>query len=417
MVNTRKIFMKKIWLAFAGICVILLSFCGCTNQSWSQQDWEEYTDDMGKWSSQLAGAFDSPVVACIDHTIAYPNGDHLCFYDTVEEKIVTSSPSSSEIEEFVGISAGKKYFYVLIDKRGPDELSDSLGQFYLRLYHPDASIYQEVPVPFKRMFVSDGIVYGYWDSDDYRLNGFERKTGHIEATHYLSEEKFLTDFSNKISDWNEMEGSTLQLGSKTFYAYPADNYMHNKMYYCDEKYLNKIQQFYFTEYVGGELVTPERMMDARYLKQMYSMMKKKEKNWVTYAWEVEGTLYGICNIYQNQPGFLAQMDTSCIDYSISFCYNENTDTFDKLDEYEDVELIYADGYCTLTHTVDSVYCKELVTGQEDKILDYDGAITVDVRDRLLYVARLGNELMGDSYMPVEQENYWGEGILLIKKLW
>lgn len=50
-------------------------------------------------------------------------------------------------------------------------------------------------------------------------------------------------------------------------------------------------------------------------------------------------------------------------------------------------------------------------------MDYDGAITVDVRDGLLSVCRLGNELMSDSYMPVEQEKYWGEGVLLIKKLW
>lgn len=142
---------------------------------------------------------------------------------------------------------------------------------------------------------------------------------------------------------------------------------------------------------GKLATTTERAMNVQYLQQMYAMMKKKEKNWVTYAWEVEGTLYGVCNIYQTPPSFLAQMDTHSIDYSISFCYNENTDTLDKIDEYEDVELIYADRNCVLTHTVDAVSCIDLATGQEDIILDYDGAITVEVRDgKTLCLKRRGN---------------------------
>ena len=165
------------------------------------------------------------------------------------------------------------------------------------------------------------------------------------------------------------------------------------------------------------MTAPERMMDTCYLEQMYSMMKKKEKNWVTYAWEVNGTLYGVCNIYQSQSGFMTQMDTSDIAYSISFCYDETKDTFYKTDEYEDVELIYADGNCVLTHTYDGVYYKDMVAGQQDKVLNYDGAITVDVRDGLLSVGRLGNERFDDSYGLVEQEQFWGEGTLLIKKLW
>ncbi|MDE6566252.1 MAG: hypothetical protein K2K70_00795 [Lachnospiraceae bacterium] len=404
--------MRKIGGMCAGICVILLSFCSCTNQSWSQNG-TEYSEDMGKWSSQLDGVFDYPMLAYMDNIIAYPSADNLNFYDTVKEKLVKSSLP----EACWGISAGKEYFYVLIEKEASDVLSERPGSFYLKLYYPDGSIYQEVPVPFQRMFVSDGMIYGYWEPD-YILDGYECKEGHIEATHYISEENFLKDFPNKVSDWNEMEGDTLQIASKTFYRYPADGYMHKKTYYCDDKYLNENQQFYFTEYVDGELATTtERAMNVQYLQQMYAMMKKKEKNWVTYAWEVEGTLYGVCNIYQSSPSFLSQMDTSSIDYSISFCYNENTDTLDKIDEYEDVELIYADRNCVLTHTVDVVFCTDLATGQEDIILDYDGAITVDVRDGLLCVRRLGNELLGDSYVAVEQENYWGEGILLVKKLW
>ncbi|MCH5267192.1 MAG: hypothetical protein J1E62_02510 [Lachnospiraceae bacterium] len=406
--------MKRIACIFTGICVILLSFCACSSGLWVQNG-QGYSEDMGKWGSQLAGAFEHRNIACMDNTIVYPIEGYLCFYDTAEEKIVKIRTPKNE--GTYGISAGKEFFYVLIiQEKAVDDISELPGDFYLRLYRPDGSLYKEVPVPFQRMYVSDGMVYGYWQPDS--LGDYERKEAHIEATHYLSEEKFLTDFPSYISDWNEMEGDTMQFGSKTFYQYPADGNMHKRTYYCDDKYLNEIQQFYFTEYVDGELaVNSDRKMKERYLKQMYSMMMKKEKNWVTYAWEVEGTLYGVCNIYQDKPIYLTQMDTSSIDYSISFCYNESTDTLDKLGEYEDAELIYADGKCAVTHTVDAIYCIDLATGQKEKILDYDSVITVDVRDGLLQVSRLGNEMIGDSYVPVEQENDWGKGVLLVKKLW
>lgn len=405
--------MKKIVYIIFGICLAGLLFCSCMRQTKNEK---EYSHEMGKWSSQIAGVFDSPVLAYMDSIIAYPTYDNLCFYDTKEDKIVKSR-LLEENEAFLEISAGKEYFYVLVEKKAADALSIHPGPFYLKLYYPDGSMYQEISMPFQRMFVSDGMIYAYWEPD-YSMEAYERKKGHIEATHYLSEKDFLSNFSNKVSDWNQMSGDTLKIASKTFYRYSADGDMHKKAYYCDDKYLKLIQQFYFTEYADGKLVTaPERMMDTCYLEQMYSMMKKKEKNWVTYAWEVNGTLYGVCNIYQSQSGFMTQMDTRDIAYSISFCYDEIKDTFYKTDEYEDVELIYADGNCVLTHTYDGVYYKDMVAGQQDKVLNYDGAITVDVRDGLLSVGRLGNERFDDSYGLVEQEQFWGEGTLLIKKLW
>lgn len=94
------------------------------------------------------------------------------------------------------------------------------------------------------------------------------------------------------------------------------------------------------------------------------------------------------------------MDTSSIDYSISFCYNENTDTLDKIDGYEDVELIYADRNCVLTHTVDAVSCTDLATGQKDIILNYDGAITVDVRDGKNFISEKKRKFMNKLKQPI-----------------
>lgn len=219
----------------------------------------------------------------------------------------------------------------------------------------DGMLYKKMEVPFQEMFVSDGMIYMYWEPN-YEIQGFDQKTGHIEATHYLSEKDFLVSFPDKISDWNEMEGDTLQIASKTFYQYPKDGGMHKKSYYSDDKYLQEIQQLYFTQYMDGELATPpERAISSEYLEELYAMMKKREKNWVTFASEVDGIMYGVCNVYTGASVFLSQMDTNCIDYSFSFFFNENTGTLEKINKYENVELIYVDGDHVLIHKEDGVY--------------------------------------------------------------
>ena len=198
--------MKKIVYIITGICLAGLLFCSCMRQTKNEK---EYSHEMGKWSSQIAGVFDSPVLAYMDSIIAYLTSDNLCFYDTKEDKIVKSR-LLEENEAFLEISAGKEYFYVLVEKKAADALSIHPGPFYLKLYYPDGSMYQEISMPFQRMFVSDGMIYAYWEPD-YSMEAYERKKGHIEATHYLSEKDFLSNFSNKVSDWNQMSGDTLKI--------------------------------------------------------------------------------------------------------------------------------------------------------------------------------------------------------------
>lgn len=394
----------KILRVFAAICVILLSFCGCAGQTNNSGLY----DDTGKWSSRIDGVSNYNDVACIDNTIAYNTELYVCFYDMVTENIITDN--LSDYEMVFGICAGKTYFYVLI---GRDSKTGNPEPCYLKMYTPDGVLFKEMEVPFQRMFVSDGMIYAYWGAG-YDFEAFDQRMGHIEATHYLSEEKFLADFPEDVSDWIQMSGDTLQIGSKIFYHYPPDGYMHQKPYYSDDKYLKQIQQFYFTEYIDGELATPpERAMYEENLEGLYALMKKREKNWITFACEVDGVMYGVCNIYKSSSGFLTQMDTSGIDYSISFFYNESTGTLDKIDEYENVELIYADGNHVLTHKEDGVYYTNRTENREEKILDYDGAIGVTVRDNLLLV-RKNESYVGNGD---EQEFYWGKDTRFVTKLW
>lgn len=397
----------KILRVFAAICVILLSFCGCTGQTNNSGLY----DDTGKWSSRIDGMGNGPAVACIDKTIAYCTNLYICFYDMVTGNIITDT--LPDWEEVAQVSAGEKYFYVLTRDYRVESSTMEPSPSYLKMYTRNGVLFKEMEVPFQAIVVSDGMIYAYWEPD-YDLDGFDQRMGHIEATHYLSEEKFLADFPEDVSDWIQMSGDTLQIGSKTFYHYPPDGYMHQKPYYSDDKYLKQIQQFYFTEYMDGELATPpERAMYEENLEGLYALMKKREKNWITFACEVDGVMYGVCNIYKSSSGFLTQMDTSGIDYSISFFYNESTGTLDKIDEYENVELIYADGSHVLTHKEDGVYYTNRTENREEKILDYDGAIGVTVRDNLLYVSK------NESYVGNgdEEEVYWGKDTVFVKKLW
>lgn len=389
-------------------CVVLLLFCGCSRQT---NDSSLY-DSTGKWSSRIDGVANTEDLACIGNTIAYSTNLYVCFYDIVTENIITDD--IPDWQQVLAVSAGKKYFYILMrdDSSGAKETEPC----FLKIYTVDGVLFKELEVPFQTIFVSDGMIYVYWGLG-YEIQNFDRKMGHIEATHYLSEKNFLADFPDENSDWNEMEGDTMQIASKTFYRHPADGVIHKKPYYSDDKYLEEIQQLYFTEYMNGELATPpERAIGSKYLEELYAMMKKRERNWITFASEVDGIMYGVCNVYTGGSGFLSQMDTNCIDYSFSFFYNEITNTLEKINRYENVELIYDDGNHVLIHKEDGVYYIDQTMSKEDKILDYDGAIGVTVRDNLLLVQK-NESYVGNGDAKEEREFYWGTDTRVVKKLW
>ncbi len=54
--------------------------------------------------------------------------------------------------------------------------------------------------------------------------------------------------------------------------------------------------------------------------------------------------------------------------------------------------------------------------KEEKILDYDGAIGVTVRDNLLLVQK-NDSYDGNGDTKEEQEFYWGTDTRVVKKLW
>ena len=75
------------------------------------------------------------------------------------------------------------------------------------------------------------------------------------------------------------------------------------------------------------------------ISQIYSMMRKREENFLIHSFEIDDTIYGICNVYSEQ-GDLLTLYTQNLKYSFSFRYAEKEDKLYKVHEYEDMELIY-----------------------------------------------------------------------------
>ena len=65
----------------------------------------------------------------------------------------------------------------------------------------------------------------------------------------------------------------------------------------------------------------------------------------------------------------------------------------------------------LIHKEDGVYYIDLTENREEKILDYDGTIGVNVRDNLLSVKK------NESYVGNgdERELYWGKDTRFVKE--
>lgn len=238
---------------------------------------------------------------------------------------------------------------------------------------------KEISLPFSRVSVSNGIVYGYYD-ETADFNGWDSNisNSHIEATHYISERKFLEKFPNCMDDWNEISGDEIaNVGEQQFYRCSSD-YCHNTDYYSDQKPLSVFGQIDYVRYCDGKIASEESDKEIRSrLNQIYSMMKKKEENFLIYSFQTNDKIYGICNVY-SQYGELLTFCTDDLDYSFSFSYDEKEDKLYKVNEYTNMELIYEDEYNCLYHKLDGVYYTKLGSDKEEKLYDYNGEIGLTI---------------------------------------
>lgn len=319
--------MKKHILYFA-LCISIMGIMsGCSFSDGNHSIKKEIKD-----SSMLGPILSNCSFVQLNGKIAFLTmRNEVIFRDEQEkEEKVVQLPESRQCLE---IAAGKDYFYVFCSN---EEETDG----FLRIYDNDARLINEIGLPFKRVSVSNGNIFGYYDDaiDDFFSWNSNYANGHIEATHYMNESEFLEKFSNKLSDWIEIKGNRkVEIGNIQFYYHPTD-YYHTQDYYSNRKPLDVLEQIDYVRYCDGKLASEEydTKDKSTRINQIYSMMRKKEKNFLIYSFQENNAIYGVCNVYE-EHGDLLSFLTKDLKYSFSFRYDEKKDKLYKKTEYNNIE--------------------------------------------------------------------------------
>lgn len=331
---------------------------------------EEENQDLPSSIGTISSDFSFAVLGTGEIAFLTIDPKEVVFLD--EKQKNRRSVELSENRQSLEITAGNDYFYVYCSNE--DETAG-----FLNVFDKKGELIKEISLPFSRVSVSNGIVYGYYDKTaDFYGWGSNISNSHIEATHYISERKFLEKFPNCMDDWNEISGDEIaNVGEQQLYRCSSD-YCHKTDYYSDQKPLSVFGQIDYVKYCDGKIASEESDKEIRFrLNQIYSMMKKEEENFLIYSFQTNDKIYGICNVY-SQYGERLTFCTDDLDYSFSFSYDEKEDKLYKVNEYTNIELIYEDEYNCLYHKLDGVYYTKLGSDKEEKLYDYNGEIGLTI---------------------------------------
>ena len=361
--------MKQILKCFMFFIIINI-LSGCSFKGLSEMMLEEENQDLPSSIGTISSDFSFAVLGTGEIAFLTIDSKEVVFLD--EKQKNRRSVELSENRQSLEITAGNDYFYVYCSNE--DETAG-----FLNVFDKKGELIKEISLPFSRVSVSNGIVYGYYD-ETADFNGWDSNisNSHIEATHYISERKFLEKFPNCMDDWNEISGDEIaNVGEQQFYRCSSD-YCHNTDYYSDQKPLSVFGQIDYVRYCDGKIASEESDKEIRSrLNQIYSMMKKKEENFLIYSFQTNDKIYGICNVY-SQYGERLTFCTDDLDYSFSFSYDEKEDKLYKVNEYTNIELIYEDEYNCLYHKLDGVYYTKLGSDKEEKLYNYNGEIGLTI---------------------------------------
>lgn len=361
--------MKQILKCFMFFIIINI-LSGCSFKGLSEMMLEEENQDLPSSIGTISSDFSFAVLGTGEIAFLTIDPKEVVFLD--EKQKNRRSVELSENRQSLEITAGNDYFYVYCFNE--DETAG-----FLNVFDKKGELIKEISLPFSRVSVSNGIVYGYYD-ETADFNGWDSNisNSHIEATHYISERKFLEKFPNCMDDWNEISGDEIaNVGEQQLYRCSSD-YCHKTDYYSDQKPLSVFGQIDYVKYCDGKIASEESDKEIRSrLNQIYSMMKKEEENFLIYSFQTNDKIYGICNVYSQYVGLLT-FCTDDLDYSFSFSYDEKEDKLYKVNEYTNIELIYEDEYNCLYHKLDGVYYTKLGSDKEEKLYDYNGEIGLTI---------------------------------------
>ena len=361
--------MKQILKCFMFFIIINI-LSGCSFKGLSEMMLEEENQDLPSSIGTISSDFSFAVLGTGEIAFLTIDPKEVVFLD--EKQKNRRSVKLSENRQSLEITAGNDYFYVYCSNE-----DETVG--FLNVFDKKGELIKEISLPFSRVSVSNGIVYGYYDETaDFYGWSSNISNSHIEATHYISERKFLEKFPNCMDDWNEISGDEIaNVGEQQLYRCSSD-YCHKTDYYSDQKPLSVFGQIDYVKYCDGKIASEESDKEIRSrLNQIYSMMKKEEENFLIYSFQTNDKIYGICNVY-SQYGERLTFCTDDLDYSFSFSYDEKEDKLYKVNEYTNIELIYEDEYNCLYHKLDGVYYTKLGSDKEEKLYDYNGEIGLTI---------------------------------------
>ena len=301
--------MKQILKCFMFFIIINI-LSGCSFKGLSEMMLEEKNQDLPSSIGTISSDFSFAVLGTGEIAFLTIDSKEVVFLD--EKQKNRRSVELSENRQSLEITAGNDYFYVYCSNE--DETAG-----FLNVFDKKGELIKEISLPFSRVSVSNGIVYGYYD-ETADFNGWDSNisNSHIEATHYISERKFLEKFPNCMDDWNEISGDEIaNVGEQQLYRCSSD-YCHKTDYYSDQKPLSIFGQIDYVKYCDGKIASEESDKEIRSsLNQIYSMMKKEEENFLIYSFQINDKIYGVCNVY-SQYGELLTFCTDDLDYSFSF---------------------------------------------------------------------------------------------------
>lgn len=330
-------------------------------------------------------------------------------------KIIVKNISSGEeridqvAEEFLlcEVAGSEKYFYIMAegDMRKP----------HLWVYDKTGKMIEDRETSFKRIGARNGIIFALYDEQAFCIpwrsssDKVDRQDiSYIEATHYMSEEKFIEEMPTDLTGWTEIKGENPTIeGQKFIRETETEQWYHYVPYYLSEKINPIMKKIGYEKYVGGNSLvksrTDEEAFNKEYLPKLQKVMKEYTGCFILEFIQIDNKLYGVCRIYGDNK-FLNTCTQNFL-YSITLEYDQETDSFVKQDEFEGKEIIYYDKDWIVYYNLEGLYYMDTDTRTEhllhkrekeqpsdDKYLDFcvgikNNYILYEVEDKI-YIEKL-----------------------------
>ena len=341
-------------------------FAGC---GYSGEEIETLFDDetLDRINANRKNCF-----SVIDNTVVYLTGyvnkifiQNLTTNEVREEEL----PEGQYCTEVIGSDT---YFYVMTNFSENNIVNDCDGISLVRVYDRSGNFVDELELPFKRISIRNGILFGLLDEAAFfrpwnvSSDAPEVESNcYVEATHFIKEKKFWKTKPKDLTGWTKITGENPTIEGTTLYKETElQRDYHQTEYYRSEKQLPVMSEIWYVRYVGDGFFSSatdenEESFIQNRLSVFQSFMHEYTGNFSIDTEEIDGKIYGICRVY-GENKFLHAC-TQNLKYSFTFTYDEKTDSLIKLEEFDDKEVLYVDEDWIVYYTLDGLYYMDTKT--------------------------------------------------------